>query len=64
MGDTHRTPKIKDKKFSDPEFERLLRIDPNTLSRKSNPFFTRPAYAYTKASVGGHRTWLTELMTS
>ena len=53
MGDRHRIPKLKDKKFSDPEFEVLLRIEPNKLKHNLSPFFTRPAYQYTKAEVGG-----------
>lgn len=53
MGDTHRIPKAKDKKYSDPEFELLLRIDPHKLKYDRNPFFVRPAYQYTKSEVGG-----------
>lgn len=53
MGDKHSIPKAKDKKFSDPEFEVLLRIKPEKLKHHLNPFFTRPAYKYTKAEVGG-----------
>lgn len=53
MGDAHRIPKSTDKKYSDPCFEQLLRVDPKFLPRNNNPFFTRPAYAYTKAAVGG-----------
>lgn len=53
MGDTHRIPRCKDKKLSDIEFAQLLHIDPNRLSRNYSRFFTSPAYAYTKAEVGG-----------
>ena len=54
MGGRHRIPKSKDKKFSDPKFEALLRIEPEKLKHHlNNPFFTRPAYKYTKAEVGG-----------
>ena len=53
MGDRHRIPKATDKKHSDPEFEVLLKIAPNKLKHNLNPFFTRPAYQYTKAEVGG-----------
>ena len=53
MGDLHRVMKVKDKKFSDPEFEKLLRINPKTLKHNLSPFLTRPAYQYTKAEVGG-----------
>ena len=53
MGDAHRIPKAKDKKFSDPEFEVLLRIKPNRLKHNLSLFFTRPAYQYTVAEVGG-----------
>ena len=53
MGDRHRIPKVTDKKYSDPEFEKLLRVDPYTLKHNLSPFFTRPAYVYTKAAVGG-----------
>lgn len=53
MGDLHKIIKAKDKKFSDPEFEFLLVCDVNRLSHNLSPFYTRPAYAYTKASVGG-----------
>lgn len=53
MGDTHRIPRSKDKKHSDPEFELLLRIDPHKLKRDRSLFFVRPAYQYTKAEVGG-----------
>lgn len=55
MGDLHKVIKAKDKKFSDPEFEALLRIEPTKLSRNLSSFFTRPAYQYTKAEVGGAR---------
>lgn len=56
MGDTHRIPKAKDRKYSDPEFAKLLSVDPKTLSHKGNSFFTRPAYAYTKAEVRRKRS--------
>lgn len=52
MGDAHRIPRATDKKYSDPEFARLLSIDPNCLSRDYSRFFTSPAYAHTKAEVG------------
>lgn len=52
MGDAHRIPKSTERKFSDPCFEKLLRVDPKTLPHNSNPFFTRPVYQYTKAEVG------------
>ena len=52
MGDLQRVIKAKDKQFSDPEFEALLRIEPTKLSRNLSPFFTRPAYQSTKAEVG------------
>ena len=55
MGDLHKLIKAKDKKFSDPEFEFLLMCDVSKLSRDLSPFYTRPAYAYTKAEVGGIR---------
>ena len=55
MGDVHRIMRVKDKKFSDPEFEFILRCDVSKLSRDLSPFYTRPAYAYTKAEVGGIR---------
>ena len=54
MGDLHRVIKAKDKKFSDPEFEVRLRIEPTKLSRNLSSFFTRPAYQYTKAEIGGN----------
>ena len=54
MGDMHRIPRCKDKKHSDTDFEYLLKVDPNKLSHNLSSFFTRPVYAYTKASVGGH----------
>lgn len=53
MGDAHRIIKSKDKKYSDPEFELLLQIDPHKLRHYRNPFFVRPAYQYTKAETGG-----------
>lgn len=53
MGDTHRIPRCMDKKYSDPEFAGLLLIDPCKLNHNLSPFYTRPAYAYTKAAVGG-----------
>lgn len=52
MGDYHKIPKCRDKKFSDPEFEMLLRVSPDKLKHKLSPFHTRPAYSYTKAEVG------------
>ena len=65
MGDVHRIIKAKDKKFSDAAFEKLLRdSDKGRLSSKLSPFFTRPVYAYTKAAVGGHKSWLTKHMTN
>jgi hypothetical protein len=64
MGDLHRIVKAKNKKRSDPEFEYLLTTNPEKLSRKLSPFFTRPVYAYTKAEVGGHKTWRTEHTTN
>lgn len=53
MGDIHRIPKAKDKKFSDPCFEGLLHVDLEKLSHKLSPFYIRPAYDYTHAAVGG-----------
>lgn len=53
MEGKHRIPRCMDKKMSDPEFEGLLRIDPDRLSRNLSPFFIRPAYDHTKAPVGG-----------
>lgn len=53
MGDVHRIPKAKERKFSDTEVERLLRIDPQRLRHDLSSFFTRPAYQYTKAEIGG-----------
>lgn len=53
MGDAHRIPRSIDKKFSDSCFEALLRMDPSDLSRNLSSFYTRPAYQYTKAEVGG-----------
>ena len=53
MGDVHRIPRSRDRSYSDPEFARLLSVDPNKLGQHLNPFFTRPAYSYTKAAVGG-----------
>ena len=53
MGDLHRIVRAKDKKFSDPGFEQLLRIDPQKLKHNLSLFFIRPAYQYTKAEVGG-----------
>ena len=65
MGDVHRIIKAKDKKFSDPAFEKLLSdSDRGKLSSKLSPFFTRTGYAYTKAEVGGHKSWLTKHMTN
>lgn len=55
MGDVHKIPRSMDKKFSDACFEKLLRINPSDLSRNLSPFYTRPAYQYTKAEVGGLR---------
>lgn len=55
MGDVHRIMRVKDKKFSDPEFEFILHCDVSKLSRNLSSFFTRPAYAHTKAEVGGIR---------
>lgn len=55
MGNYHQIPKCKDKKFSDPEFERLLRTDPDKIPHNLSSFHTRPAYAYTKSEVGGVR---------
>ena len=52
MGDAHRIPKSKDKKFSDSCSEELLRIEPAKLNHKLSPFFTNSAYRYTKAEVG------------
>ncbi len=52
MGDLHRVIKARDKKFSDPEFEKLMRINPANLKHELNPSFTRPAYAYTSAEAG------------
>lgn len=52
MGDYHKIPKCRDKKFSDPEFEMLLRVSPDKLKHNLSPFHTRPAYSYTKAEVG------------
>lgn len=53
MGDVHRLIRCRDKKFGDTEFEKLLTINPCRLERRLSPFFTRPAYQYTKAEVGG-----------
>ena len=56
MGDLHRIIKARNKKFSDPEFEKVLRdSDSGRLSHDLSAFFTRPVYAYTKASVGGYK---------
>ena len=55
MGDLHRIIKAKNKKYSDPEFELLLKVNPKRLSHKLSPFFTRPVYQYTSAEVGGHK---------
>ena len=55
MGDVHKLIRCKSKKFSDPDFEFLLQCDVTKLSRKLSPFFTKPAYAHTKAEVGGIR---------
>jgi len=55
MGDVYRIPRSMDKKFSDACFEALLRINPSDLSRNLSSFYTRPAYQYTKAEVGGLR---------
>ena len=63
MGDYHKIPKCRDKKFSDPEFEMLLRVSPDKLKHKLSPFHTRPAYQYTKSEVG-EITCPTELTTS
>lgn len=52
MGDLHRIMKAKDKQFSDPEVEYLLKVNPEKLSHKLSGAFTRPAYAHTKAEVG------------
>lgn len=52
MGDLHKIVKAKDKKFSDPGFEQLLRMNPEKISKYRSPFFSRPAYQYTKAEVG------------
>lgn len=52
MGDVHRIPRATDKKHSDPEFERLLSIEPAKLSRNFSQFYIRPVYQYTKAEVG------------
>ena len=53
MGDLHRVIKARDRKFSDPEVEKLLRIKPEDIRLKSHEisFFTRPAYYGTKAQV-------------
>lgn len=55
MGDVHRIPRSKDKKFSDPCFEKLLSMDIEKLPTKRSSFYIRPAYQYTKAEVGGLR---------
>lgn len=55
MGDAHRILRSKDKKYSDPCFERLLSCVPNTLSHNLSSFYTRPAYSHTHAAVGGIR---------
>ena len=52
MGDVHRIPKSTERKFSDPGFEQLLRIEPQKLKHNLSPFFVRPLYQYTKAEVG------------
>ena len=65
MGDKNRIARGKERKFSDPEFERLLRdSDKGRLKHELSPFFTRPVFAYTKAAVGGHESWLSEHMTN
>ena len=53
MGDVHRIPRSRDRSYSDPEFAKLLSVNPDRLCHKLSPFFTRPAYSYTKAAVGG-----------
>lgn len=50
MGDVHRICKD----FVDPSFAKLLHdLEGNKVSHKLSPFFTRPAYKYTCAEVGG-----------
>ena len=62
MGDKHRIPRCADKSYSDPEFERTLRdSDKGRLKHNLSPFFTRPAYQYTKVAVGGIRNGLQNL---
>lgn len=54
MGDRHRIPRCKDKSYSDPEFEKVLRdSDKGRLKHNLSSFHTRPAFAYTRAAVGG-----------
>ena len=50
MGDRSRLTK----QFTDNTFEKLMRdADTGKLKHNLSPFYTRPAYSYTIASVGG-----------
>ena len=53
MWDAHQIPRRKDMKGSDYSFMQLLTMDVSNLSHDLSLAFLRPAYAYTKASVGG-----------
>lgn len=53
MGDAHRIPRCMNKHGSDYSFEQLLTMDLSDLGHDLSSAYTRPAYAYTKASVGG-----------
>lgn len=49
MGDVHRI----NKDFNDPTFLKLLHdLDKNRVKFELSSFYTRPAYAYTKQSIG------------
>lgn len=55
MGDVNRISKT----FEDPSFLKLMRdMDTLKVTHDLKPAFIRPAYAYTKAEVGGHEEWL------
>ena len=50
MGDVNRITKT----FMDTELSKIFTaIDSGKFKPKKSPFFLRPAYAYTKAAVGG-----------